>query len=91
MATHGLARPVEQGAEAPRVARRMRPRAMRPTDVAHESPAMALQSKLARAWVEESEVEARWSARRSLAFMALFNGVFWIGLGVAVTRMLSSI
>lgn len=90
MAAHGLAKKAESGAEAARVRRRMRPRAMRPTDVAHESPAAALQAQLAQSWAEGPAVEAKWSARRSLAFMVLFNGVFWTGLGVVIANVVRS-
>lgn len=91
MAAHGLAKKADIGADTARVHRRMRPRAMRATDAAHESPAAALQSQLAQSWAEGPAAETKWSARRALAFMILFNGVFWAGLGVAVANVMQAV
>lgn len=90
MAAHGLAKRAEVGADLVKVRRRTRPRAMRPTDAAQESPAVALQMQLSQALAEEPAVEGRWSARRSLAFTMLFNGVFWAGLAVVISRVVAS-
>lgn len=90
MAVHGLAKAAEVGVEPTRVRRRMRPRAMRPTDAAHDSPAAALQAHLAKSWADDEASETKWSARRSLAFMLAFNGLFWAGLGVLIVRLASS-
>lgn len=88
MAAQGRIRTAEADVNAPKVRRRMRPRALRATDVAHESPAAALQAQLAQTWAEGPAGEIKWSARRSLAFMLLFNGVFWAGLGVVIANVI---
>lgn len=67
--------------------RRTRPRAARVSDAAHHSPAAALQAHLEMAWTDEPVLEAKWSARRTMAFLVLANGAFWIGLGVMISRL----
>ena len=88
MAANGLAKTVESGGETARMRRRMRPRALRTTDTAHESPAVLLQAQLAQSFAEKPLTEDRWSARRSLAFMVVVNGVFWGGLVMMAKALL---
>ena len=88
MAANGLAKKAEGGADASRSRRRMRPRALRATDPAHESPAVQLQAQLALSLADGSPIESRWSARRSLAFMGLANGLFWTGLILVAKTLL---
>lgn len=76
---------INLGSETPK--RRTRPRAARALDPAHQSPAVALQTHLEMAWAAEPVVEGKWSARRTMAFLVLANGAFWIGLGVMVSRL----
>jgi hypothetical protein len=90
MAAHGLAKTAEIGGETSRVRRRMRPRALRSTDVAHDSPAAALQAHLAQTWSDAPTDETKWSARRSLAFVVVVNGGFWLGLSVAVASLIKA-
>lgn len=90
MAAHGPARQKEVGPQEVKVLRRTRPRAMRPTDPAHESPAAVLQAQLPHIWTEEQVDEARWSARRSWAFLLLFSSVFWAALAVAINGFLAA-
>jgi hypothetical protein len=88
MAANGLAKKAEGGADAARMRRRTRPRAQRTTDPAHESPAVLLQAQLAQSLTDRSPIEARWSARRSLAFIGLANGVFWTALILAAKALI---
>lgn len=76
---------IEVGSETPK--RRTRPRAARPLDPAHQSPAVALRSHLEIAWAQEPEVEGKWSARRTMAFLVIANGAFWVGLGLMISRL----
>lgn len=67
--------------------RRTRPRAVRPLDPAHHSPAVALQTHLDVAWSEAADDADRVSPRSAFAFMVLVNGAFWIGLGLLISRL----
>ena len=51
-----------------------------------ESPARRLQLELERTWAG-AEATERWSARRSLAFIVLTNGLLWTALIWGVTRI----
>ena len=54
-----------------------RPRALAPGEIPHgaiDSPAMRLQQRVADAYARG---EARWSARRTLAFIIVTCGGFW--------------
>jgi len=90
MAAHGLAKTAEVGGETSRVRRRMRPRALRSTDVAQDSPAAALQAHLAQTWSDAPAGETKWSARRTLALVLIVNGGFWLGLSFGVASLLKA-
>lgn len=53
---------------------------------AFESPARRLQLELERSWAS-AESSKRWSARRSLAFILLSNGLLWAALIWGVTKV----
>lgn len=51
-----------------------------------ESPARRLQLELERSWATERPGD-RWSARRSLFFIVLTNGLLWMALIWGVARI----
>ena len=51
-----------------------------------ESPARRLQLELERSWASDARA-GRWSARRSLAFIVLTNGLLWGALIWGVPRI----
>jgi hypothetical protein len=51
------------------------------------SPARRLQLELERTWANSEPVH-RWSARRSLLFIVLTNGLLWTALVWGVTRII---
>jgi hypothetical protein len=51
------------------------------------SPARRLQRDLRLAYAQDAQ--GRWSARRSLGFILLTNGLFWAGLAYGVRGVLS--
>lgn len=71
-----MAQPLMQ--EAQNAASTFVPRSPAPLNVAGASPARRLQQELERAL--SGAGEPRWSARRSLSFVAMANGAFWIAL-----------
>jgi len=81
-----MAQPLMQ--EAQNVASTFVPRTPAPLDGAGvDSPARRLQQELERALAGAGE--PRWSARRSLGFIVMTNGAFWIAAVWALRGALS--
>lgn len=76
---------IEVGSETHK--RRMRPRAARSYEPAHHSPAAALQAQLEATWADQPAIEGKWSARRTMAFLFVANGAFWVGLGLLISHL----
>ena len=59
-------------------------RAATAEDLAHASPALMLRERL------ETQVglaaRPRWSHRRTIAFLVVVNGAFWVSIGLLVSR-----
>ena len=51
-------------------------------------PIPGMKAQLAQSFAEKPLTEDRWSARRSLAFMVVVNGVFWGGLVMMAKALL---
>lgn len=56
-----------------------------PEDMAHASPALALQEQLQARVVLTAH--GKWSYRRTFGFLMLVNGAFWVTVGYLVIRL----
>jgi len=57
-------------------------------DHAFESPALALQARLGASMLTAESEPAKWSYRKTAAFLVVVNGMFWATVAFLVVRAL---
>lgn len=81
-----VAAPATVAAE-PAVERAPAARSVSAADLAHASPALALQARVEGAVAAQAVADQKWSYRKTFGFLMLVNGAFWLTAAFLVAKI----